>query len=188
MTKAIMSAVVGGAMVFVGTAATDAAHKNAIPANLRAHFEKFWAEVHKNTPREMANRQPAPVDNVVSTSSRTESAPKRALIRLAAAGSDMDFQSPEMTAAVRPLIPAKPDCVLPISTSTEPPALRAKHFEIGDKLKLAFFENVEDVEGTSGATPLVQGSNSTRNSPVITRSRRMGRSRSPYSACSKSLT
>jgi len=94
----------------------------------------------------MANRQPAPVDNVDSTSSRPESAPKRALIRLAAAGSNMDFQTPEMTAAVRPLISAKPDCILPISTSTEPPALRAKHFEIGDKLKLAFFENVEDVE------------------------------------------
>jgi len=147
MTKAVMSAVAGGAMVFAGTAATDASHKNAIPANLRAQFEKFWAEVHKNTPKEMANRQPAPVDNVVSTSSRTEAAPKRALIRLAAAGSDMDFQTPEMTAAaVRPLIPVKPDCVLPISTSTEPPAVRAKHFEIGDKLKLAFFENVEDVE------------------------------------------
>jgi polysaccharide biosynthesis/export protein ExoF len=138
--------VVGGAMVFAGTAATDAADKNAIPANLRAQFEKFWAEAHENTPRETANRQPASVDNVVPTSSPTEPAPKRALIRLAAAGSDMDFQTPEMTAAVRPLIPAKPDCVLPISTGTEPPALRAKHFEIGDKLKLAFFENIQDVE------------------------------------------
>jgi len=146
MTSAVMSAVVGGAMVFAGTAATDAAHANAIPANLRAQFEKFWAEVYKNTPKEMANRQPAPVDNVVSTGSRTESAPKGAFIRLAAASSDMDFQSPEMTAALGPLIRAKPDCVLPISTSTEPPSLRAKHFEIGDKLKLAFFENVEDVE------------------------------------------
>ena len=94
MTSAVMSAVVGGAMVFAGTAATDAAHANAIPANLRAQFEKFWAEVYKNTPKEMANRQPAPVDNVVSTGSRTESAPKGAFIRLAAASSDMDFQSP----------------------------------------------------------------------------------------------
>jgi polysaccharide biosynthesis/export protein ExoF len=160
MIKVVMSAVVGGAMVFAGTAATDAAHKNVIPANLRTQFEKFWAEVHKNTPREMANRQPAPVDNVVSTSSQTESATKRALIRLAAAGSDMDFQTLEMTAAVRPLIPAKPDCVLPISTSTEPPALRAKRFEIGDKLKLAFFENVQDVEknkwGNSAGTGFEQ--------------------------------
>jgi protein involved in polysaccharide export with SLBB domain len=35
---------------------------------------------------------------------------------------------------------------LSISTTTEPPAGTGKHFEIGDKLKLAFFENVEDVE------------------------------------------
>jgi protein involved in polysaccharide export with SLBB domain len=58
----------------------------------------------------------------------------------------MEFPMPEMTAAVRPLIPAKPDRVLPISTTTEPPAGTGKHFEIGDKLKLAFFENVEDAE------------------------------------------
>jgi glycosyltransferase involved in cell wall biosynthesis len=90
----VMSSVVGGAMVFAGTAATDAADKNARRANLRVPFEKFWAEVHKNTPREMANRQPAPVDNVISTSSRTESGPQRALIRLAAAGSDMDLDPP----------------------------------------------------------------------------------------------
>ena len=144
MKNAVVSAVLGGAMVFAGTTATDAAHENAIPANLPAQFENFWAEVYKNTPREMANRQPPPVDNVVSTSSRTESAPKRALIRLAASGSDTGFQTPELTAAVGPVKPTTADCVLPIVAAESPS--RGKHFEIGDKLKLAFFENVQDLE------------------------------------------
>jgi protein involved in polysaccharide export with SLBB domain len=43
------------------------------------------------------------------------------------------------------MIPAKPNCVLPIFTN-EPPVGIGKYFEIGDKLKLVFFENVQDVE------------------------------------------
>jgi len=108
---------------------------------------QFLSERDKANPQNVAAippEIPAPVDKVAS-SIVPSSDPKQTLIRLAAAGSE--FQMPEMSAAVRPLaIPGKPDCVLPISTSSEPPARTSKHFEIGDKLKLAFFENVQDVE------------------------------------------
>jgi protein involved in polysaccharide export with SLBB domain len=150
MTKAVVGAVLGGAMVFVGAAGTDVA--DAIPANLRAQFEKFWAggEAKIQPVAAIPPETPTGIDKVIASSvqaSAEPSGPKQVLTRLAAAGSPgKEFQTPEMTAAVRPLIPAKPDRVLPISTTTEPPAGTGKHFEIGDKLKLAFFENVEDVE------------------------------------------
>jgi protein involved in polysaccharide export with SLBB domain len=71
------------------------------------------------------------------------------LIRLAAAGpidcylSDAPAER-TATAVIRAIVPAaKPDRALPISAAPPP---TNRHFEIGDKLKLVFFENVQDVE------------------------------------------
>jgi protein involved in polysaccharide export with SLBB domain len=174
MVNKVVTTVLSGAMVFVGMPGTDAV--KAIPTNLRAQFEKFLAETKNapipadlqaqfkrfmiersiakfpnerekaNTQSVAANPPTTVVANHVQPEPNFDPLPK-GLIRLAAAGSpDMDSQIPALTMAVRPLVPAKPDCVLPVSTSPEPPTGTGKHFEIGDKLKLAFFENIQDVE------------------------------------------
>jgi protein involved in polysaccharide export with SLBB domain len=188
MSKAVLGAVLSGGLVFVSMTGTDAA--DAIPANLRAQFEKFWTEWQSNKPvpipadlqeqfhrflieRNVATflnshpivekKLPPMAESRVSDPpqrlSERDKATEQALIRVAAAGPDFPDVTPEKTVAVRPMVPAKPDCVLPIA-ATEPPAGTNKYFEIGDKLKLAFLENVQDVEknkwGNAAGTGLQQ--------------------------------
>jgi protein involved in polysaccharide export with SLBB domain len=155
MPKMVVSVVMGGAMIFMGAATTDAA--DPIPSKLRAQFEQFLAEGH-NIPVDLraqferflierhfaaflSEREKKTPDTVVAATRQPP--PIQTYARLAAAGPDFPIQE----TAIRPLMqaaPAKPDCVLPISA--EPPTGTGKHFEIGDKLKLAFFENTEDAE------------------------------------------
>jgi protein involved in polysaccharide export with SLBB domain len=170
MKKAVVSAVLAGTIVFAGASGTDAA--DAMPASLRAQFEKFLAEAHqipadlraqfdrfmiertiakflneREKTEPVAAATPTSVVRAVTATVEPISSDYSQLIRLAAAGPEFPVQ--EIAAAVRPLMP-KPDCVLPISNTepmaSAPPTRTNKHFEIGDKLKLAFFENIEDVE------------------------------------------
>ena len=132
-----------------------------IPVNLRVQFERFMLERQiaafrdshsapkADIPPMVAETNTTPVRSTVEAQVSEPTPPAKSLIRLAAAGpidcylSDAPAER-TATAVIRAIVPAaKPDRALPISAAPPP---TNRHFEIGDKLKLVFFENVQDVE------------------------------------------
>jgi protein involved in polysaccharide export with SLBB domain len=170
MKRLLIVGVIGWAFV-AETVTTDAADKHPIPAHLRAQFERFLAETkpipdnlrtlfsHFLMERSMTafldshlrkGNPPETFTEAVPLQDVEQTIPGvRALVKLAANGPAEIYLSgagAEKTSVLRAPVAAllRPDCVQPSAVAES--AGPRKQFEIGDKLKLSFFENVPDAE------------------------------------------